>query len=343
MGSNPFRLEDFFPRSMYERITTTRVSSPEVLSERASTRVRPAGWVKPNGRIVILAADHPARGVTAAAGDPLAMGSRYRYLGRLVRVLCTSECDGILGTPDILEDLLILDALMLGAGLESMLDGRIMVGTMNRGGLAGAVFEMDDTFTAYTVDRIVESGIDAAKAMFRLDETNPDSVKTITECARAVDACVDHNIPMYLEALPVERTQTGYRVVKTPEALIRTVGVAAGLGKSSMNTWIKIPYTERYGDVAGSTTCPVLMLGGESTGDPTRVFSEFASGMSSGSNVRGALVGRNVHHPGDHDPAAVAAAVYGVVHDCLTAGDAISILQTRHCENMDYLTKVSFL
>jgi hypothetical protein len=62
---------------------------------------------------------------------------------------------------------------------------------MNRGGLAGARFEMDDTFTAYTVDRIVASGIAAAKAMFRLDFYSPDSLKTLTACAAAVDACVD--------------------------------------------------------------------------------------------------------------------------------------------------------
>jgi DhnA family fructose-bisphosphate aldolase class Ia len=339
MESNPFLLEDFFPRRLYERITDIRISNPDVMRKRAQDRLRPDGWVKANGRIVILAADHPARAVTSAAGDPLAMGSRYGYLGRLVRVLSTPHCDGILGTPDILEDLMILDSLMVEAGLDSMLDGRIMVGTMNRGGLAGASFEMDDTFTAYTVDQIADSGLDAAKAMFRLDETNPDSVKTITDCARAIDACVDRNIPMYLEALPVACTDAGYRVVKTPEALIRTVGVASGLGKSSMNTWIKIPYSENYADVAGSTTCPVLMLGGESTGDPTRVFEEFAAGMAASPNVRGALVGRNVHHPGTNDPAAVAAAVYGVVHDDLSPADAAETVSTRHREQMDRLSR----
>ena len=343
MGNSIFNLEAFFPRSLYRRISDIRISDPGMLRARAESRVRPTSWVKKDGRIVILAADHPARAVNSAAGNPLIMGNRHSYLGRLIRVLCTSKCDGILGTPDILEDLMIVDALMTDAGLDSILDGRIMVGTMNRGGLAGASFEMDDTFTAYTVDRIVESGIDAAKAMFRLDESNPDTVKTITSCAHAIDACVDHNIPMYLEPLPVQRTETGYKVVKTPEALIRTVGVASGLGKSSMNTWIKIPYSENYEDVAGSTTCPVLMLGGESTGDPTRIFTEFASGMSSGSNVRGALVGRNVHHPGDHDPAAVAAAVYAVVHDGLEPKAAAKLVSSLHGKNIDYLSKVAAL
>ncbi|MBS13155.1 MAG: hypothetical protein CME19_16295 [Gemmatimonadetes bacterium] len=289
---------------------------------------------------MILAADHPARAVNTAAGDPLAMGSRYGYLGRLVRVLSTPNCDGILGTPDILEDLLIVDHLIVDAGKPSILDGRIMVGTMNRGGLAGAAFEMDDTFTAYTVERAAKNGLDAVKAMFRLDDTNPDSLKTLTGCAQAIDACVDHGIPMYLEPLPVERSDTGYRVTKTPEAMIRTVGVASGLGKSSLNTWIKIPYTERYNEVAASTSCPVLMLGGESTGDPMRVFEEFASGMTAGANVRGALVGRNVHHPGTHDPAAVASAIYGIVHDGVTPAEAGERLKTEHGRDLNSLAEV---
>ena len=339
MASNPFRIESFFPRSLYDQITGIRVDGSDIVGERAKARRRPSRWVKDNGRIVILAADHPARSVTSAAGSDLIMGDRYSYLGRIVRVLSCPECDGILGTPDILEDLIIVDALMVEAGLDSILDGRIMVGTMNRGGLAGAAFEMDDTFTAYNVDGIVESGIDAAKAMFRLDMTDPDSVKTLTACSQAIDACVDHGIPMYLEPLPVEKTDTGYRVVKTPEALIKTVGVATGLGKSSLNTWIKIPYSDSYEEVARSTTCPVLMLGGESSGDPTRVFEEFSQGMAAAPNVRGALVGRNVHHPGDHDPAAVAAAIYGVVNESLTAEDAAAIVSDRHGVDQDKLTK----
>ena len=41
--------------------------------------------------------------------------------------------------PDILEDLLLLGAL----------DDKVVIGSMNRGGLAGTVFEIDDRFTGY--------------------------------------------------------------------------------------------------------------------------------------------------------------------------------------------------
>ena len=47
--------------------------------------------------------------------------------------------NGVLGTPDVLEDLLLLGAL----------DDKVVIGSMNRGGLAGTAFEIDDRFTAY--------------------------------------------------------------------------------------------------------------------------------------------------------------------------------------------------
>jgi hypothetical protein len=46
---------------------------------------------------------------------------------------------GVLGTPDIVEDLLLLGAL----------DDKVVIGSMNRGGLAGTSFEIDDRFTGY--------------------------------------------------------------------------------------------------------------------------------------------------------------------------------------------------
>ena len=77
----------------------------------------------------MIAADHPARGALRAASDPLAMADRADLLDRLVLALSRPGVNGVLGTPDVLEDLLLLGAL----------DGKVVVGSMNRGGLAGTV------------------------------------------------------------------------------------------------------------------------------------------------------------------------------------------------------------
>src|SRR5437773_10186161 len=94
------------------------------------------------------------------------------------------------------------------------------------------------------------------------------------------------------------KNNDSYRVVKTAEALAKIVSVASALGDSSRYLWLKLPYCESYEVVARSTTLPILLLGGESVGDPTAFLQDVAAGMSAGANVRGALVGRNVLYPG---------------------------------------------
>ena len=267
------------------------------------------------------------------------MGDRHSYLGRILRVLADPRCDGIMGTPDILEELFIVQHLLKQAGGPDFLDNRVMVGTMNRGGLAGTAFEMDDAFTAYTVESMTAFRLDASKLMFRLDVDNPDSGKTITSSSQAVTACSRAGLPVFIEPLPVRKTPQGYQVQKNPTDLIQVIGIAAALGESSLGTWIKIPYCEDYARVARSTTCPLFMLGGESKGNPSPILEDFAAGMAVGGNVRGALIGRNVHHPGADDPLAIALAIHGIVHENQTAEQALAGLQQSRDQNLDALTR----
>ena len=120
-------------------LVRTRVERPNAIAEAAARRVKPDSLLSDRGRLMMIAADHPARGALAAGERPLAMADRVELLDRLVLALSRPGVNGVLGTPDILEDLLLLGAL----------DGKVVVGSMNRGGLAGTVFEMDDRFTGY--------------------------------------------------------------------------------------------------------------------------------------------------------------------------------------------------
>ena len=55
------------------------------------------------------------------------MADRAELLDRLSVALSRPGVDGVLGTADIIEDLLLLGAL----------EGKVVIGSMNRGGLAG--------------------------------------------------------------------------------------------------------------------------------------------------------------------------------------------------------------
>ena len=83
-----FEPRAFLSRRVLDRITDLRVEHPEAVLEIASGRGRrPA--LPPDGRLCLLAADHPARGVTAVGEDPLLMADRQDYLARIVRVLAS--------------------------------------------------------------------------------------------------------------------------------------------------------------------------------------------------------------------------------------------------------------
>ena len=333
-----FAFQAFFPESIFNMITDVRVGDPGLI-EKAAYRRRRREKLTADGKLAILACDHPGRFVTRNGNEPVRMGSRHEYLGRILRVVTSPEFDGVMGTTDIIEDLLIVDQLVVERGGESFLDGKILVGCMNRGGLSGSVFEMDDRFTSFTAASIHRLRLDAAKLMFRLDLKDTTSLDTIVACAKAIGELNALSIPPFLEAFSVQKTAEGYKTLKTADEMIKVVGVATAIGDSSRGIWLKLPYCDGFDRVAKSTTCPILMLGGESLGDPTGVFQEFSQGMSAGTTVRGALVGRNVLFPGKEDPSAVADAVSGIVHRNYTVQDALQHLSQTRGRDMQKLTK----
>ena len=84
--------------------------------------------------------------------------------------------DGLLATADIAEDLLLLGAL----------EGKLVFSSINRGGLQGSAFELDDRATGYDVRGTIESRFDGAKMLTRIDLADPATVATLEMCARAV-------------------------------------------------------------------------------------------------------------------------------------------------------------
>jgi DhnA family fructose-bisphosphate aldolase class Ia len=311
--TSQFRPDVYFPRPFFDRITEIRVRQPEVVMEESAARRGPQSLTR-DGRLVLLAADHPARMALRAGTDPMAMGNRWTLLGRVLRVLTAPECDGVMATPDVIEELLIINRVVAEAGGQRFLDGKVLIGCMNRGGLAGSAFELDDRMTAFTPDRIAALRLDGAKMMFRLEPRDPSSLSTIVACAEAVTACQSLGLPVFLEAMMVKSTPRGIEVVKTAEALIQAISVASALGASSVRTWLKVPYVDGFDRVVVATTLPILILGGESRGDPGPLLNEIEAAMQSGPTVRGALVGRGVTFPGPEDPRAVTAAAGTIVH-----------------------------
>lgn len=320
-----FSSETILSAAMMAKITEKRVADPEFAFRTAQTRAR-RERIAPSGRLNILAADHPARRVTKAGSNPIGMADRRDYLARIIRVLQADSIDGLMATMDILEELLILHGIQHETWGGSMLDGKVLIGSLNRGGLAGTAWELDDPITGPTPAACAEWKLDGAKMLLRLGDDDPGSLKTMVASARAITECNALRMPMFLEPLPVVRGESGWAVKKDPESLAKIAGVASALGDSSRHLWLKLPYCAGYEAVARATSLPILLLGGESAGNPAPFLGELHSAMRAGANVRGALVGRNVLYPGETDPLAMARAVGGMIHEAWSVEQAMTSL-----------------
>jgi DhnA family fructose-bisphosphate aldolase class Ia len=326
--STGFDARAYLPRELYEAITDVRVRQPAFADGEADRRARRRVLV-PDGKLVILAADHPGRASLRIQDDPLAMANRHELLARILRVLSHPGIDGFMSTPDIVEDLLILGGLIRERGGQSPLDERLLIGCMNRGGLPGTVWEIDDSFTAFTTRRMLVLGMDGGKFMVRIDPTDRGSLATIEACVRAMGELAESSLLSFLEPLPVVRDNGTYRVVRTARALTEAVSAASAWGASSLYTWIKLPTCPEFERVARATTLPLVLLGGEAVGDARPVLEDLRRGMTAGSNVRGAMIGRNVLYPGADDPRAVAAGVAAIIHDGSDADAALAAMEAE--------------
>lgn len=338
MGSYAFSARQFMPEFLFDKLSRARLSKRDAIREAAEARVL-RDELAPDGKLLILAADHPARYVTNVGSDPVKMGDRLEYLSRIVRVMRSPLVDGIMATPDIIDELFLIDYLLKEAGKEPLLDRKVVIGSMNRTGLAGLEHEMDDRMSSYTAQRLKELRLDGGKMLFRIDPDRNSrySISTIYGCAKAVEELDKLGLEIFLEPLPVQQTPGGYVVEMNADALIKAVGVATALGGSSTRMWIKIPYVDEYHRVARSTTLPILMLGGASTGNPLDMIQSFERGLGEGDNVRGAMVGRNVLFPGDDDPFAVAEAVGLLIHESASSARAVRHLAGVRGAEIDWL------
>lgn len=277
-------------RDRYQELLEARIYEPHLFVEalRARRRRTVAG---DDGRLLILAADHTARGKISIGNEPLAMSDRFTLLERLVRCLALPDVDGVLASADIMEELAWLGAL----------DGKLALGTINRGGIIGSTWELDDRVTAYDVDHVESMGLDGGKTLLRIDHTDPGVARTIETVARVSTELADRRIMSLIEPLPYVKGPDGIpRLDTSDDALVKVVAIASGLGSSSAYTWLKVPATTRMSDVAGATSLPILMLGGEPTSNPNAMFDLWETAMAE-PNVRGLVAGRTLLYPNDGD------------------------------------------
>jgi DhnA family fructose-bisphosphate aldolase class Ia len=288
----------------FRAVLEVRTRRPGAIVEAARRRPRPASLFNEHGKLMVIAADHPARGALRAGSRGLAMADRVELLDRLCLALSRPGVNGVLGTSDILEDLLVLGAL----------DGKVVIGSMNRGGLAGTVFEIDDRFTGYDAGSLAAAGFEGGKMLLRIDPDDPATVATVEACARAVSALAEHRLMAMVEPFISHRVDGRVRIDLTPEATIRAMTVAAGLGRTSAYTWLKVPVVEDMERVMAATTLPAVLLGGEVSAAQDAAFEGWRKALKL-PTVQGLVIGRSLLYPPDDDVAAAVDAAVGLLRE----------------------------
>jgi len=242
---------------------------------------------------LILAADHRARGV-------MTIEDYGAYLAALGAAL--PACDGILATRQPLQDLAASGAL--GPQHRTYL-------SLNRTGLAGSAFELDDRLVT-TVGRAVADGWTGVKHMTRIDLTDPVTAAALELLGRVIDDARSAGVEALVESVSWRQGA----MARDTDAIVLAAVIAHDLGAPVLKVPVPAvaPGRDRVAAVArvvASVGVPVLFLGGPRVGQGRQaVLDEVADAMAGG--AAGMAVGRVVFE--DPEPATMARLVADVVH-----------------------------
>jgi hypothetical protein len=292
------------PDREWHRLIEIRLRRPSAVADALANRQR-RPLLGDDGHLFLVAADHGARGTLGVGSDPLAMADRRDLLQRILVALDHPRVDGVMASPDVIDDLALLGAL----------DAKVVIGTMNRGGLAGSAWEMDDPITAYSAAAINEAGLDGGKMLLRIADDDPGTVRTLTAVAKGVSELARLGLMAMVEPLPY-RTVAGARSALATDAtaLIRCIAIASALGETTAYTWLKLPAWDGIERIMSATSMPTLLLGGEPAADPEVDRKKWAAALAV-PNVRGYVIGRSLLYP----PQGSVAAAIGAAADLLEA------------------------
>ena len=242
---------------------------------------------------LLLAADHRARGVMTI--EPYG-----RYLEALEAAL--PHCDGILASKQPLADLVARGAV--GAGQRTYL-------SINRTGLAGAVFELDDRLVA-SVEGAAAEGWTGVKHMTRIDLSDPSGSGALELLGKVIEDARNAR----LEALVEAASWRDSAMARDVGSVVYAAVIAHDLGAPLLK--VPIPDAEpgrarsaAVARVVASVGVPVFFLGGAVAGRSRAQLLEEVSDVMAG-GACGMALGRGVIC--DEDPASMAASVAEIVH-----------------------------
>jgi len=244
---------------------------------------------------LVLAADHRARGV-------ITVEDYGAYLSAARAAL--RHCDAVLASTQPLADLAASGAA----------DGRATYLSVNRTGLAGSTFELDDRLVA-SVERARADGRTGVKAMVRIDRADARTAAGLEMLGQVLEAARRSGLDALVESVP----WGDGAMVRATDAIVLAAVVAHDVGAPLLKVPVpaEVPGLARAKAVARvvrSVGVPVLFLGGPRPGPdepwPATLLGVARDVMDGGGS--GLALGRALLE--DPDPAALAGEVAAIVH-----------------------------
>jgi DhnA family fructose-bisphosphate aldolase class Ia len=242
---------------------------------------------------LVLAADHRARGVMTI--------ERYADYLRAARE-ALPHCDGILATAQPLCDLARAGALRP--------DQRTYL-SVNRTGLAGSAFELDDRLVA-SVGRAADDGWSGVKLMTRIDYADPAGAAALELLGRVLEDARARHLEALIE--PIVWRDGG--MSRVTDDIVMAAVIAHDLGAPLL----KVPVpdappgrrrVDAVGRIVASVGVPVLFLGGPHRRDGGDGVADEGRDVMAGGGA-GLAVGRAILE--EPSPSAAAAQLAEIVH-----------------------------
>jgi hypothetical protein len=276
----------------------SRARLPELVRNRHASRHRRTVAGR-DGRLLLIEADAPAAANLAVGDDPVGLADRGEFLFRLTRALENPGVDGVIASVDVIDDLLLLEVL----------EDRLVIGSMTHGGLAGSVVALESRFTGYDADTVILSHLDGGKMNLPIDPLDVVSADSIEACGRAVTGLATGSVLALVAPSWCQRVGAGLVADLSPDALIRAVDVASGLGGRSPFSWLLVPPVDELDHVMAATTLPaLLLLGGAGVDDPR------LPGLLAVPGIRGLVLPGAMLYPPDGDVDTVIDSAVALVH-----------------------------
>ena len=242
---------------------------------------------------LILAADHRARGVLTV--------ERYAdYLAALTAAL--PFCDGILASAQPLEDL---------AESGAVTSAHRTYLSINRTGLAGSAFELDDRLVA-SVARAAKDCWTGIKHMTRIDLSDPATAPALELLGQVLELARDAGLEALIESVPWKDGRMNHDVNAIVHAAVVAHDIGAPILKVPMPN--AAPGQERVEAVARvveSVGVPVLFLGGPRVEGSRQAALDEVRDATAGGGA-GMALGRVIFQ--DPDPALIARQAAELIH-----------------------------